>query len=80
MRLYNNAYNNQVKRVWDASPFYIPGLAPGMKLHPFQNAMVRRLHTESGLAATKTDLVTGFGGAGAAGVGPERVSIQAWAR
>ena len=51
VRLYNNAYNNQVKRTWDASPFYIPGLAPGMKLHPFQNAMVRRLHTESGLAA-----------------------------
>ena len=51
VRLYNNAYNNQVKRVWDASPFYIPGLAPGIKLHPFQNAMVRRLHTESGLAA-----------------------------
>ena len=51
VRLYNNAYNNQVKRAWDASPFYIPGLAPGMKLHPFQNAMVRRLHTESGLAA-----------------------------
>ena len=51
VRLYNNAYNNQVKRIWDASPFYIPGLAPGIKLHPFQNAMVRRLHTESGLAA-----------------------------
>ena len=51
VRLYNSAYNNQVKRVWDASPFYIPGLAPGMKLHPFQNAMVRRLHTESSLAA-----------------------------
>ena len=51
MRLYNNAYNNQVKRNWDSSPFYIPGLAPGIKLHPFQNAMVRRLHTESGLAA-----------------------------
>ena len=51
VRLYNSAYNNQVKRVWDASPFYIPGLAPGMKLHPFQNAMVRRLHTESGMAA-----------------------------
>jgi N12 class adenine-specific DNA methylase len=51
VRLYNNAYNNQVKRVWDASPFYIPGLAPGMKLHPFQSAMVRRLHTESGLGA-----------------------------
>jgi N12 class adenine-specific DNA methylase/superfamily I DNA/RNA helicase len=51
VRLYNSAYNNQVKRVWDSSPFYIPGLAPGMKLHPFQNAMVRRLHTESGMAA-----------------------------
>jgi N12 class adenine-specific DNA methylase len=51
VRLYNSAYNNQVKRVWDDSPFYIPGLAPGMKLHPFQNAMVRRLHTESSLAA-----------------------------
>ena len=51
VRLYNSAYNNQVKRAWDASPFYIPGLAPGIKLHPFQNAMVRRLHTESGLAA-----------------------------
>jgi N12 class adenine-specific DNA methylase len=51
VHLYNSAYNNQVKRVWDASPFYIPGLAPGMKLHPFQNAMVRRLHTESGMAA-----------------------------
>ncbi len=51
VRLYNSAYNNQVKRVWDASPFYIPGLAPGIRLHPFQNAMVRRLHTESGLAA-----------------------------
>ena len=51
VRLYNSAYNNQVKRVWDSSPFYIPGLAPGMKLHPFQSAMVRRLHTESGMAA-----------------------------
>ncbi|MGH3252268.1 MAG: hypothetical protein ACRDOI_39495, partial [Trebonia sp.] len=51
VRLYNVAYNNQVKRKWDSSPFYIPGLAPGIRLHPFQNAMVRRLHTESGLAA-----------------------------
>jgi N12 class adenine-specific DNA methylase/superfamily I DNA/RNA helicase len=50
-RLYNSAYNNQVKRTWDSAPFYIPGLAPGMRLHPFQNALVRRLHTESGLAA-----------------------------
>src|SRR6202035_5362105 len=51
VRLYNGAYNNQVKRKWDSSPFYIPRLAPGMKLRPFQNAMVRRLHPESGLAA-----------------------------
>jgi N12 class adenine-specific DNA methylase len=51
VRLYNSTYNNQVKRKWDSSPFFIPGLAPGMRLHPFQNAAVRRLHTESGLAA-----------------------------
>jgi N12 class adenine-specific DNA methylase/superfamily I DNA/RNA helicase len=51
VRLYNAAYNNQVKRKWDSAPFYIPGLAPGIRLHPFQNAMARRLHTDSGLAA-----------------------------
>ena len=50
-RLYNNAYNNHVKRTWDSSPFHVPGLAPGIRLHPFQNSMVRRLHTESGLGA-----------------------------